>query len=108
VNGFTAGITVTVLRQSEDKWGNWTTTDTVTVGPCAIDYAGSTEQTAQVETLTRQAVLYPPADAEFRSTDFVLLPDGSRWSVVGAPADFTQPWSGWHPGQTVRLEAVTG
>lgn len=106
---FTAGITVSVLHQSEDKYGNSTTTDTVAIGPCAIDYTGSLEQLDPArETLTRRAVLYAPAGSDFRPTDYVLLPDNSTWSVVGNLAEFTQPWSGWNPGMTVRLEAVTG
>ncbi|MCW2904689.1 MAG: hypothetical protein JWO67_6954 [Streptosporangiaceae bacterium] len=106
--GFPAGITVTVQRQTEDKWGNFTTTVEFPIGPCGIDYTSSTEQTEQRDTVTRLATLYTPPGSDIRAPDRVLLPDGSRWSVVGHPADFTQPLTGWNPGMTVTLQKVDG
>lgn len=105
---FPFGITVTVQRQTEDKFGNWTTVSTHPVVGCGIDYTGSSELTVQQETVTRQATLYAPPGADIVSTDFVLFPDGSRWSVVGHVADFTNPLNGWNPGMTVQLQRVTG
>src|ERR1700704_28286 len=100
------GITVTIQRQTEDKFGNWVTSGSHTVGPCGIDYTNSTELTSNQDTVSRVAVLYCPPGANIVSTDRVLLPDGSQWSVVGHTADFANPMTGWNPGLTVRLEAV--
>lgn len=108
-SAFPYGITVTVQRQAEDRFGNFTTASEHPVGPCGIDYTGSSE-TSQTpsDTVNRQATLYVPAGADLTATDRVVLPDGSRWSVVGHTADFTSPMTGWNPGMTVQLQQVSG
>jgi hypothetical protein len=107
--GFPFGITVTVQRQTEDRFGNFTTASEQQVGPCAIDYTSSTEP-IQVpsDTVAQVATLYAPAGSDVRPQDRVVLPGGTRWSVIGFPADFTNPFTGWNPGLTVRLQQVSG
>lgn len=106
--GLPFGITVTVQRQAEDRFGNFTTTGEHQVGPCAFEPTPSQELTEQRETVTRNARLFVPPGADIQPTDRVLLPDGSRWSVSGDVLQFANPFTGWTPGGTVQLERVTG
>jgi len=103
------GITVTIQHQAEDKFGNFTTTDEVPVGPCAIDFTATTEPTIEPQdTVGQNAMLYAPPGSDIRATDRVLLPDGTRWSVIGNVAPFVNPFTGWSPGTTAQIQRVQG
>jgi hypothetical protein len=102
------GITVTVQRQTQDRFGNFTTASEHQVGPCAFEPTSTQELTDRRETVTRPARLFIPPGADIVPTDRIVLADGSRWSVVGDVQPFANPFTGWAPGGTVQIERVTG
>lgn len=112
---FPHGITVTVMRMVEDKFGGYTAGPTHQVGPCGFEATGGSgrpgsreRDTETSDTVTRIALLYMPPGADVRPTDRVILPDATTWQVVGDIATFSSPFTGWTPGTTVQLQRVTG
>lgn len=108
---FPYGVMVTVQRREEDAFGDFVTVSEHTIGPCAIDYTGDFAQpTASESTLVRSAILFAPPGSDIQFQDKITLPgpDGVHWLVVGDIADFVNPFTGWHPGMTIRLERATG
>lgn len=104
-----AGFFVTVVRQAENRFGDFTDAGEHQVGPCGIDYTASTEPAEQpVDVVTRLAVLYAPAGSDITPTDRLRLPDGTVWQVVGYVAAFSSPLTGWNPGLSVRIQKVMG
>ena len=81
----------------------------------------SSEDVTTGDQATSRWDLYPPVGADIRATDRVRRPavdpapaDGADmrhrapWVVVGDPSPWRSPWSGWAPGQVVRIERQTG
>lgn len=115
---FPFGITVTVQRQGEDKWGKYVTVSEHQVAGCALNNTGSSrslsgggasrESTFGQDTVEGFAELYLPPGADIVATDRIVTPDGARWSVTGAANQAVNPFTGWAPGGVVAMELVTG
>ncbi len=106
---FPYGVMVTVQRMARDRFGNVTVTSTHRVGPCAVSMTGSDEpNVTPQDTVTVQAVLYVPASADIYPTDRAILPDGTKWEVIGSTLSYTNPYTGWNPGGAVRIQRVGG
>lgn len=111
------GITVQVLTaipvidpySGEATGEDWTT-------PTSVPWVGvAVEPRVSVETVTdgRAPVvigrtLYGDPTVTITARNRVSLPDGSIWQVDGDPADWVNPWTGWHPGQVVQLKKADG
>lgn len=114
---FPHGVTVNVLTAApvvdpysgEATGEDWTT-------PTSVPWAGvAIEPRMSDETVTngRSAVvigrtLYGDTSVTITARNRVSLPDGSVWQVDGDAADWTNPFTGWHPGQVVQLKKVDG
>ncbi|WP_147265900.1 hypothetical protein [Nocardia puris] len=109
-----AGELITVLRRTKrDQFGD-TSTDAhhqivgVGIDWSATDYdhvGGAHDFRANVEV---DVVLYCPRGADILASDQVELPDGHVYDVVGAPAPWRSPLTGWAPGVAVRAKRVSG
>ena len=107
---FPFGVTLTVQRAptKPDRYGQRVFADDHTIGPCAVDYSASTENTAHREAVTVDAVVYAPLGVDVLATDRIKLPNMDVFRVVGAPALWVNPFTGWAPGVTIRLARTTG
>jgi len=117
---FPHGIDVTVYRYPAgkiDKFGDPLPYTSFTVGPCALVNKGSTEtdnnrlgtesENNRMNVFTT-ALLLAPADADFKSGDEVVTPDGRRWQVDGEALKPLSPFTGWRPGTKVTLRRYVG
>jgi len=107
---FPFGVTLTVQRPvgAVDRYGQRTFADHHTIGPCAVDYSASTENTANREAVTVDAVVFAPPGSDVLATDRIKLSGGDVFRVVGLPAPWLNPFTGWAPGVTIRLARTTG
>lgn len=113
---FPFGVTVTVQRRGEDKWGVFTVLSEHQISGCAFNLTGSarglkggsSELSHQQDTVTRQAELLTPPGADILPDDCVVDLDGHTWSVTGHLSEAVNPFTGWHPGGIVALTEVTG
>jgi hypothetical protein len=110
---FDSGITVTVIRQSRDIHGDKTVVSTHAIEFCAFaptngTVGGSQELTDRRATVITDNQIYAPPGADITPADKVRLPDGTTWQVDGAPAPWTNPWTGEPMGIVVPIKRVTG
>lgn len=112
---FPHGETVTIIRRpARDRTGDPESGANVshTIEKCGIAWSsgssapGSTENTDRRETVESTVTLYCPAGSDIVATDLVELPDGDQYRVVGKPARWKSPFTGWEPGVVVSLKAV--
>lgn len=108
-------VTVTVHHRVVNNTGDYTITDSFTVGGCAISTSvGRTgrqsfeEETFESDQIRADIILHAPPGTDVRSSDAVTIPDGTVWSVWGTPVDYASPFTGWRPGLQVRLRRSTG
>lgn len=106
---FPYGVMLTVQRATPgDRYGPGQFADHHTIGLCAVDYSASTENTNQREAVTVDVVVFAPTGSDVKATDRIKLPNGDVFRVVGAPAPWQSPFTGWAPGITIRLARTTG
>lgn len=109
---YPSGEDITVTSRtaaSTDDYGNATyTTSTRTIEdvPVAPRTSGDVTENGrdgQVIGLT----IYPPADCGIVADDEIGV-RGGTYRIVGDPALWSSPWSGWDPGLAIDLERVAG
>ena len=107
---FSAGETVTVLRAGTRDWAGDRSAEFEpdhTIDGCAITWVSTDEVTDRRESVLSEVDLECPAGADILPTDRVELPDGGLYRVVGKPARWHSPFTGWEPGVVVRLRGVS-
>lgn len=110
---FPHGVTVTVQRATQDRFGDRTYADHHDVAGCAVSPRSGDGRSASSEagenrtTVIVGLTLYCPPDADILATDRVVLPDGA-YQVIGQPGRWASPFTGWAPGTEVALERVVG
>ncbi|MEV0759527.1 hypothetical protein [Nocardia sp. NPDC050435] len=108
------GDTITVLRRpARDKFGDQSYDAHHTIAGVGIDWAATSADNAAGEAQFRanivsDVVLYCPRGADILASDQVELPDGQLYSVVGKPAPWKSPMTGWAPGVVVNAKRVSG
>lgn len=98
-----------------DVWGQPLPGTEHTIAGCAFAPRATasvglrtTEETYQSEQVITSNVLYAPVGADVGPEDVIVRADGSRWQVVGEPASWRSPLSGWRAGTEIPLQKVTG
>lgn len=109
------GRPVTVHRYESDRFGDRVEVSHHTVSRCAFaprsaaGTRGGAELTDRASTVTADAELYVPYDADITPADVVELDDGTRWEVAGPVERWRSPFAGaWSPGAVVPLRRMTG
>lgn len=109
---YPTGETITITRRTvagEDSYGNATytttatTVDDVPVAPRTSGDVTENGRDGQVIGLT----IYPSSDVDIQADDVIGV-RGGTYRIVGDPADWRSPWSGWDPGYAVDLERAEG
>lgn len=106
---FAGGETVTVLRAGTRDWAGDRSTEFLpdhTIDGCGINWVSTDEAADRRETVLSDVELICPAGVDVLPTDRVELPDGNLYRVVGKPARWHSPFTGWEPGVVVRLKGV--
>lgn len=117
------GQTVTVFREVRNEFGDVEHTDERKLTGCAVYPRNSVEEdgtgsgrgggrrtsagSGAVQVSTGLTMLCPPGSA-LTATHRVQLDDGTVWQVVGHPARWSSPLTGWSAGEQVELERTTG
>jgi len=78
------------------------------VGPCAFVPGSEAEATQGAIQVTALSEIYVPAGTPVTPQDRVILPDGTRWQVIGQANPYGSPFSGNQAPTQVRLRRVTG
>lgn len=78
------------------------------VGPCAFVPGSEAEATQGAYQVTALSELYVPAGTPVTPLDRVIMPDGTRWQVVGQANPFQSPFTRNSGPTQVRLRRVTG
>lgn len=105
---FAFGQSVTVWDEITDRFGDDTVTNERTVGGCAVAPRTSTEPSSGRVQVTTGVTLYCPPSAGIKATSRVRLEDGTVWRVAGDPGQWSNPLTGWYPGDQIELERVRG
>ena len=106
---FSHGATVTVERPGGlTRHGDRLPSTSHKVSGCAVYPNSTAEELSQRDTVVDNWTLLAPFDADITATDIVILPNGNRYEVDGAPGGFSSPYTGWRPGQRIVLRAVSG
>ena len=107
---FSYGVAVTVKRPGGwDAYGNPLPGIQLEIKGCAPAPAGTTEPNPAAGTVEWDVDLLCPYDADFQSTDVILLPgDPTEYQAVGKVRRFRSPFTGWDAGGVVRLKGVQG
>ncbi|GEL19358.1 hypothetical protein PA7_31950 [Pseudonocardia asaccharolytica DSM 44247 = NBRC 16224] len=106
--------TVTVWVEMRDRTGDFVRSGErdlpgCVISPRSVSEVGSTElDTGRRGTVSTGLNLYVPPGSGLTPNHRVRLPDGTVWSVVGHPALWQSPFTGWHPGDQVELQRVEG
>lgn len=101
-------VTVTLLLETEDRFGDDTLTEDGTIPGCIWAPTRTDEDENGRSQVIRGRTLYPPAGAMIKPEHRVRFPDQSVWRVVGDLGEWQSPFTGWAPGNEVQLERVTG
>jgi hypothetical protein len=113
--GFAFGEPVVILAPgtAEDEYGNEVEDWSSPVEVATIQGVG-VEPRPVGETFTedRNAVtsgftLYLPAGSTVSPTQRIRV-RGSEWAVLGAPAEWRNPFTGWEPGVVVQVGRTDG
>jgi hypothetical protein len=102
--------TVTLISRTvtgQDAYGNDVYIETSTTVDGAYSPGGSTELVQGQDLLTVQPTVYLPSNVAPQSVDAVLI-DGLRFDVDGDTDVWRSPFTGWSPGNVIRLKRVTG
>lgn len=108
---FAHGETVTILHpgsSAEDDYGD-TTTATWTaedVAGCAVAPGASEENNRRQATVSVDFTVYMPAGTTVEPEARMMVrgdTDDDTYEVVGEPADWRSPFTGWRPGVVVEL-----
>jgi hypothetical protein len=105
------GRDVTLYREDRNDFGDPTLVLDRSITGVAVAPRTSTEpgQDRRTATVTTGLTLYLPPGAEPPTAQHTVeLDDGSRWRVVGDPARWDNPLTGWEPGHQVEIERVEG
>lgn len=106
---FPFGITITVLRQTVDNFGNRTDGASHTIDDCCFAPRGTpTEAVGDQDTVTYSDTVFAPFGSDVLATDRIQLPDGSVWEVDGAPGNWQSPFTGSRAGMQIVLKRTTG
>jgi len=112
---FTFGESVDILGPgaTQDDYGNdvedWSTlVEVATVAGVGVEPRPSGESfTEDRNAVTNGYTLYFPAGSTVLPTQRVRV-RGSVWSVLGAPAVWRNPFTGWEPGSVVQVGRTDG
>jgi hypothetical protein len=105
------GITVTLLREDRDRFGDVTLVEDGAIAGCAWaprTRTADTEETDRSAQVSSGRTLWCPPGAPVTAHHRVRFPDGTVWQVRGEPDDWRSPYTGWNPGLQMELERVTG
>lgn len=108
------GDPVTVHRYATDRYGDRVEVSQHSVGRTAFGprpvagSRGSAEFTDRANTVTADAELYAPYEADITSTDVIEMADGTLWEVAGSPERWRSPFTHHTPGMVVPLRRKTG
>lgn len=103
------GITVTVRRYHQDKYGDRALTLSFQLAHCAFAPRTTTEDDNRSTTVEADAELIAPPGSGIQPQDVVQLSDGSTWEVQGRSEEWQSPFTGaWRPGDVVPLKRATG
>lgn len=100
-------ITATVTPQTEDAFGNRTPGTPISVSGCVAWPGLSTETTPGGDTVTTDLNLLMPDGTSVTATDRVTV-DGVVYEVVGQPAVWLSPLTGFSAGIQVQLRTQKG
>jgi hypothetical protein len=107
---FPFGQQVTLISRTvtgQDSYGNDVYGETSTTVVAAFNPGGSTELVQGQDMVTVQPTVYLPASVQPLAVDAVLV-NGQRFDVDGVTDVWQSPFTGWHPGNVVKLKRVTG
>ena len=112
---FPFGETVVLLDPggTQDEYGNdvedWSTpVEVATVDGVGVEPRPAGESfTEDRNAVTDGFTLYFPADVSVSPTQRVRV-RGSDWPVLGAPAVWRSPFTGWEPGVVVQVGRTDG
>ncbi|WP_280404956.1 hypothetical protein [Nocardia brasiliensis] len=108
------GETITVLRRpARDKFGDQSYDAHHTVSGVGIDWRATDTDNSSGEldfrsSVSSEVTLYCPRGTDILASDQIELPDGQVYAVVGKPAPWRSPMTGWAPGVEVRAKRVSG
>lgn len=115
-DGFVYGETVTRLRgtpavdeySGEETATDWSAPNSLAIPGWGVDDSRSNEPLEQGrESIVTDYVLYRPAAADVLAGDRVIV-RGKSCEVVGEPAAWRHPMTGWDAGFVVRANLVEG
>jgi hypothetical protein len=98
---------ITRTRSGQDTYGNDIYTESSTVVTGAFNPGTSVELVQGQDLLTVQPTIYLPPDVQPQAIDAVEV-DGLRFDVDGDTNVWQSPFTGWQPGNVVKLKRVTG
>lgn len=112
---FTFGETVTRLRAgiatdpySGEPVHSWTTPARLPINGVAVEPRPSGEPVQDARNAVMSGfTLYMPRGADVTPADRVEV-RGQVYAVLGEPADWRSPYTGWAPGVVVQVERVAG
>jgi hypothetical protein len=108
VQPFPFGETVTITRQTDNAYGDWSAGDTHTIEGCAVWPTTGTETVAGgMDIVVFGLTLLMPPGSDVLSTDTVIVRDTS-YNVNGEPTFYKSPLTGTRGGLEVQLKAITG
>ena len=105
---FPYGETVTVNRQTENAYGDWSVALTFDVDGCAIwPTTGATTVAGGMDVVVFGLTVLLPPGTDVLATD-VIQARGNQYNVIGEPNLFQSPLTGTQSGIEVQLKARTG
>ena len=112
---FAFGEDVVVLDPgaSQDDYGNdvedWSApVEVATIRGVGVEPRPAGESfTEDRNAVTSGFTLYMPAGSSLKATQRVRV-RGSVWSVLGSPAEWRNPFTGWEPGVVVQVGRTDG
>lgn len=111
---------VVVVRPVRDRHGDVVSFTEHTLPGCIVAPSSSTENLAAGEQVTGRWDLYVLTGTDVLASDRIRRPGDpapadnapfrtrAPWQVVGDPAPWRSPFSGWSPGVVVTVERVAG
>lgn len=108
------GQNITVSRPGGvDRYGDPLPATEHVIAGCVLAPVGSDEELAGADRVVTRMTVYAPIDSDVMAIDRVVLQDGTRWQVVGQPAQYRTPFAGLVFSSAdgvcvVNIEKVTG
>jgi hypothetical protein len=101
------GETIKVLRATpRDRFGDGGFQEHHEIRNVAIAWNNTTEPDPTRDVVTTDVTIYCPVGSDILASDRVEFPDGDEYFVVGKPARWQSPFTGWKPGIEVKLRAA--